>query len=369
SATRCSALRPRRPKASRSPRTSCTDLSGRTRPRALPLAEVRTSPVWQGRSRAASCSKGPDSYSCSTSQADRSSADLPVQPESTGSSARYSCAARPIEAALTRSGRSLLTSTTSSPSAARLRATDRMRESLSPSRNPAGSTVGSEWLSSTFTVPTSAPTGSSASSLPCSMRRSSRCRRAWRAKYPSSGWFRLASSSVMTTIGRTPLCSSKRVIAAGSASRTLVSSTYVRRPWELTTQTPLGAETGPAPSQDTDVSDGPGVAPKRAAPALLSVRLHATRVARRSEGLPGNGAVPSTTIEGTRERERAKAPPGYEQVYPPVTCDNASSAAETTIPGGVGAQRPEEVHLAEGGPVGVAEVELGVGALPEQEAA
>src|SRR4029077_15020925 len=154
-------------------------------------------------------------------------------------------------------------------------------------------------------------------SLPCSMRRSSRCGRAWRAKCPSSGWFRLASSSVMTTIGRTTLCSSKRVIAAGSASRTLVSSTYVRRPWELTTQTPLGAETGPAPSQDTDVSDGPGVAPKRAAPALLSVRLHATRVARRSEGLPGNGAVPSTTIEGTRERESAKAP--HAGGHPPRT--------------------------------------------------
>src|SRR6476659_6751847 len=121
----------------------------------------------------------------------------------------------------------------------------------------------------------------------------------------------------MTTIGRTTLCSSKRVIAAGSASRTLVSSTYVRRPWELTTQTPLGAETGPAPRQDTDVSDGPGVAPKRAAPALLSVRLHATRVARRSEGLPGNGAVPSTTIEGTRVRVTAKAP--HAGGHPPRT--------------------------------------------------
>src|SRR5580693_1122389 len=114
----------------------------------------------------------------------------------------------------------------------------------------------------------------------------------------------------MTTTGRTTLCSSKRVIAAGSPSRTLVSSTYVRRPWELTTQTPLGARTGPAPRQDTDVSDGPGVAPRRAAPALLSSRLHATREARRSEGLPGNGAVPSTTTEGTRDREPTKATRG-----------------------------------------------------------
>src|SRR5882672_2263488 len=199
------------------------------------------------------------------------------------------------------------------------------------------------------------------------MRRSSRCRRAWRAKYPSSGWFRLASSSVMTTIGRTTLCSSKRVIAAGSASRTLVSSTYVRRPWELTTQTPLGARTGPAPRQDTVVSDGPGVAPKRAAPALLSVRLHATRVARRSEGLPGNGAAPSTTTEGTRVPVTAKAPHAGDTPreppdaaphagdtpreppdaaphaggHPPRTprCgQNASLRAEAAVPGGVGAQ-------------------------------
>ncbi len=68
------------------------------------------------------------------------SSDMPVQPESAGSPARYSWAASPMEAALTRSGRSLLTSTTSLPSAARLLATDRMRVSLSPSRKPAGRT-------------------------------------------------------------------------------------------------------------------------------------------------------------------------------------------------------------------------------------
>ena len=174
SATRCSALRPRRPNASRSPRTSCTDLSGLTRPSALPLGEIRTRPVWQGRSRAASLSMVPDSYSCSISPLLTSSSVIPVQPESTGSSARYSWAGSPTDAALTRIGRSLLTSTTSSPSAARLAATERMRESLSPSRNPAGSTDGSEWLSSTRTVPPSAPTGISSSSRPCSMRRSSR---------------------------------------------------------------------------------------------------------------------------------------------------------------------------------------------------
>src|SRR5215472_18993373 len=45
------------------------------------------------------------------------------------------------------------------------------------------------------------------------------------------------------------------------------------------------------------------------------------------------------------------------------------SGAEPAVPGGVGAQRPEEIHPAEGRPVGVAEVELRVDALPQQEPA
>src|SRR5690606_4801930 len=44
------------------------------------------------------------------------------------------------------------------------------------------------------------------------------------------------------------------------------------------------------------------------------------------------------------------------------------SGAEASLALGVGAQRPEEVDLAEVGPVGLAEVELAVRALPEQEA-
>src|SRR5690606_27577872 len=40
---------------------------------------------------------------------------------------------------------------------------------------------------------------------------------------------------------------------------------------------------------------------------------------------------------------------------------------ESALPVGVGAQGPQEVDLTEAGPVDVAEVELGVGALPEQE--
>ena len=84
---------------------------------------------------------------------------MPVQPESTASSARYSSAASPTAEALTRIGRSLLTTVTSKPSSDRFLATDRMRVSLSPSRKPAGSELGSVWLSSTRSVPPSSPTG------------------------------------------------------------------------------------------------------------------------------------------------------------------------------------------------------------------
>jgi hypothetical protein len=63
----------------------------------------------------------------------------PVHPESTASSARYSSASSPTAEALTRIGRSLLTTVTRRPSAARFLATARIRVSLSPSRKPAGS--------------------------------------------------------------------------------------------------------------------------------------------------------------------------------------------------------------------------------------
>ena len=153
---------------------------------------------------------------------------IPVQPLSTASSARYSSAIRPTEEALTRIGRSLLTRTTSRPSAARLRATARMRVSLSPSWKPFGSTEVSLWLSSTRRVPPCSPTGIGSSRRPCCTRRSSSRRRALRAKYPSSGCDRLASSSTTTTTGTTTSCSANRNRACGSDSSTEVSSTYVR---------------------------------------------------------------------------------------------------------------------------------------------
>ncbi|CAD5951264.1 exported protein of unknown function [Streptomyces sp. KY75] len=228
-AIRCSALRPWMPKASRSPRTSRTLPSAVTRPSALPRSDWRTSPVWTGSSAASGTYSVSSVKSRSTCSPERDSSVIPVQPESVmASSARYSSARRPTEEALIRRGRSLETTVTSYPSAWRLRATARIRESLSPSRYPAGRTPGSEWLSSTRSVPPRSPSGIGASSRPYRIRKSSSRRRACRAKYPSSGWCRLASSSVTTTIGSTTSCSSKRAMAPGSASRTLVSRTYVR---------------------------------------------------------------------------------------------------------------------------------------------
>src|SRR6516162_2678521 len=126
----------------------------------------------------------------------------------------------------------------------------------------------------------------------------------------------------MTTTGRTTLCSSKRVMAAGSASRTLVSSTYVRRPLDLTTQTPLGARCGPSAGQDTDVSDGPGLALEGPRRPFCHLACAQSAKPGDSRALPADGAAPSTTTDGTRERDLAKAPSGYCVVSGGLTSDN-----------------------------------------------
>ena len=139
SAIRCSAQRPWRPNASRSPRTSWSCLSGVTRPSALPRGRQ------QHDARCGTAGRGRGAGRAHLSRTARrhrrrstSSSAIPVQPDSTASSARYSSACRPTADALTRIGRSLETRVTSLPSPARLRATARMRESLSPSRKPGG---------------------------------------------------------------------------------------------------------------------------------------------------------------------------------------------------------------------------------------
>src|SRR5665647_1035149 len=141
-----------------------------------PIAGL-SSPVSRSASAIDSCSQSV-AICCSVT----SSSSIPVKPESTASSARYSSARRPTAEAFTRIGRSLDTTVTSAPAAARFAATARMRVSLSPSRNPSGSTPGSVRPSSTRSEPPSVPSGIGQSRPPWAIRRSSSSRRADRAK-------------------------------------------------------------------------------------------------------------------------------------------------------------------------------------------
>src|SRR6476620_7750616 len=123
---------------------------------------------------------------------------------------------------------SLLTRTTSPPSASRFRAQARILESLLSVRNPTGRTDGSVWFSSTCRVPPSVPIGTGWSRRPYSSRRSSSIRSDSLANHPNSWWCRFPSSSLITTRGSTTRCSANLVTAQGSDSSTDVSSTNVR---------------------------------------------------------------------------------------------------------------------------------------------
>ena len=127
---RCSAERPRTSNSVRSLRARCTALSSWTRPSADWLPACRTTPVLHGRSRASPRSTTWSSNRASMVGPSTSSSSMPVQLLSLASSLRYSSASRPTIDALSRSGRSLVTTVTWRPSAAMLRATARMRWSL-----------------------------------------------------------------------------------------------------------------------------------------------------------------------------------------------------------------------------------------------
>ncbi len=155
-AIRCSALRPCSPKTSRSPRTSRTCLSAATRPRAEPRR--RAAPARCGRAGAAAAAEFEGVLGvverATSSSVPTSSSAIPVQPESTASSAWYSSASRPTADALTRIGRSLRDDR---DVAGRRRRGSCHREDAAVvvrrSRNPAGSSDGSAWFSSTRSVP------------------------------------------------------------------------------------------------------------------------------------------------------------------------------------------------------------------------
>ena len=104
--------------------------------------------------------------SSSMTAAGTSSSAKPAQLLSATISLRYSSAASPTMLALSRSGRSLVTTATSAPSLARLRATARMRWSLASDRSVAGRPASSWWLTSTRTVPPCSLTGKGRTSVP-----------------------------------------------------------------------------------------------------------------------------------------------------------------------------------------------------------
>src|SRR5262245_24971066 len=143
----------------------------------------------------------------------------------------------------------------------------------------------------------------------------------------------------MTTTGSTTSCSSNRRMARGSASKTLVSSTYVRTA-ELDPRLPVEAATSATlrPKGVLQVYDTPGTG--------------------------GTGVWSSAPVAVANPETRRRVP-GF--AYP--QWSGTRSAAEAALAGGVGADRSQEVDPPEVRPQRLAEVELAVHALPEQEAA
>src|SRR5690606_38607759 len=78
---------------------------------------------------------------------------------------------------------------------------------------------------------------------------------------------------------------------------------------------------------------------------------------------PGHPVDREVSSGSARLAHRSRRNPGWGRGGA-----GGSSAAEAALAGRVGAQRPQEVDPAEVGPVGLAEVELAVHALPEPEA-
>ena len=144
-------------------------------------------------------------------------------------SARYSWASSPTAEALIRSGRSLETSVTRWPSLARLRATARIRVSLSPSRKPDGSDCGVGVVELDPERAALRADGDGLVEAPVDDAQVVERAQRRAGEVAELGVVRLPSSSVITTTGSTTSCSAKRLSAPGSASRTLVSRTYVRR--------------------------------------------------------------------------------------------------------------------------------------------
>ncbi len=280
-ATRCSADRPWMPNASRSPRTSCTCLSAVTRPSPLPLSDTRTRPVWHGRSRA-------------SWQVERARLVQRVQVDALDLELAHAGPAG-LEREL---GAVLL-----GDQADRGRL-DPHRQVLGHDRDVValvGEVAGHR--QDAGVVVAEAESGRQrgrvgvveldpdraalvadrqgfverAVQRPGGRRGSAgRCGRSSRAL----GSCRLPSSSVITTTGMTTSCSWKRLTALGSASRTLVSRTYVRRTG-LVLASSCVAATAVSSTSPRAPCAGPTRGPEIGAQGRASTHLERTAAGRR----------------------------------------------------------------------------------------
>ncbi len=217
-------------------------------------------------------------------------------------------------------------------------------------------------------------------------RSSSSIRKALRAKNPSSGWCRLPSSSVITTTGSTTSCSAKRRSAprvgqqhagvdhVGPGLSLSLRMSLHGAPLQLTARAlapgPLVSRwTGYRRSvQFNDVSGPNAGAPAscRAAGSYLPSEwiVNSHERASRCDGLP------HPSLERTYDSRRRSVPRRHARTWGDGWMTSWTwSGAVTALAQGVGPHRAQEVDPPEVRPVGLTEVELRPGALPQQEAA
>src|SRR5450830_1703277 len=188
----------------------------------------------------------------------------------------------------------------------------------------------------------------------------------------------------MTTIGRTTSCSANRKIAFGSARRTDVSRTCVRRP------SGSGAESGMASTFVTTAGSLRRISAASAASRRSRGGAAGRCGARRRDeggrprgagpvpppgagapwaGLPWTAGLPSVTPDATRHVRHGRPDTHRVTQSSPAFTRRTRSAPEASLARSVRAHDPQEVDPPEVRPVRLPEVELGVRALPQQEAA
>ena len=290
---------------------------------------------------------------------------------------------------------------------------------MSPSRKPAGSELGSVWLSSTCSVPPSSPTATGASSRPSLIRSSSSIRSAVRAKYPARG------GGASLELGdhhdgqhhlvlgepqhgarvrqqhrgvedKGPVCRCVQPAGPVCAAALAEAEELLGRRFVLDVEaiSPLAQravcavrllanEVRDGPSHRGGTGAGPplgaALAPCDGPPnAVRGAPRHCRRcTAARRENVEDRGVsrgvhanfsrsadeASPTTRCGPRARLRRTTRAGGGAG----PADVVGLGPEAAVPLGVGPKGPQEVDVPEVGPVGLAEVELAVRTLPQQE--